>query len=45
MAATWHPSEGFEPLAMRLFIGTSYASAECYPMDDHDIIDIGLHII
>ncbi len=26
MAATWHTFEGFEPLAMRLFIGTSYTS-------------------
>jgi hypothetical protein len=30
---------------MCLFIGTSYASAACYPMDNCDIIDIGLHII
>ncbi len=45
MAATWHPFEGFEPLTMRLFIGASYASAACYPMDNHDIIDIGLRII
>ena len=27
MAADWNPSEGFEPLATRLFIGASYASA------------------
>jgi hypothetical protein len=27
MAADWHPSNGFEPLAMRLFVGASYASA------------------
>ncbi len=45
MAATWHPSKDFEPLAMCLFIGGSYASAACYPMDDHDVIDIGLRII
>ncbi len=45
MAAAWHPSKGFEPLAMHLFIGASYASAACYPMDDQDVIDIGLHII
>jgi hypothetical protein len=45
--ASWHPSEGFEPLAMRLFIGASYsyASAACYPMDNCDVIDIGLHVI
>jgi hypothetical protein len=27
IAADWHPSDGFEPLATRLFIGASYASA------------------
>ncbi len=45
MAATWHPSEGFEPLAMCLFIGTSYASAARYLMDNHDVSNIGLCII
>jgi hypothetical protein len=45
MAATWHPSKGFKPLATRLFIGTSYASAARYPMDNCDVINIGLHII
>ncbi len=45
MAATWHPSNGFKPLAARLFIGASYASTACYPMNDRDVIDIGLHVI
>jgi hypothetical protein len=45
MAADWHPSDGFEPLATCLFIGASYASAACYPMEDCDIIDIGLRVI
>ena len=45
MAADWHPSEGFKPLATCLFIGASYASAARYPMDDRDVIDIGLRII
>jgi hypothetical protein len=45
MAATWHPPEGFEPLAMHLFIGASYASAVRYLMDDREVIDIGLRII
>ena len=45
MAANWHPSNGFEPLATRLFIGASYTSAACYSMKDPDIIDIGLRII
>jgi hypothetical protein len=45
MAATWHPSKGFEPLAMRLFIGASYASTARYLMDNCYIINIGLHVI
>ena len=45
MAADWHPSEGFEPLATRLFVGASYASAARYPMDNRDVIDIGLRVI
>jgi hypothetical protein len=45
MAATCHPSKGFEPLTTRLFIGASYASAARYPMDDHDVIDISLRLI
>ncbi len=42
MAASWHASKGYEPLATHLFIGASYASAACYLMDDHDVIEIGL---
>ena len=45
MAANWHPADGFEPLATCLFIGASYASAERYPMDDRNVIDIGLRVI
>ena len=45
MAADWHPSDGFEPLATRLFVGASYVSAARYPMDDRDVIDIGLRVI
>jgi hypothetical protein len=45
MAADWHPSDGFEPLATRLFIGASYVSAARYPMRDQDIINIGLRVI
>ena len=45
MAADWHPSDGFEPLATRLFIGASYTSAARYPMDNRDVINIGLRII
>jgi hypothetical protein len=45
MAADWHPSNGFEPLTTRLFIGASYASAACYRMNNCNVIDIGLHVI
>jgi hypothetical protein len=45
MATTWHPSKGFKPLATPLFIGASCASAARYPMDDRDVIDIGLKVI
>jgi len=45
MAADWHPANEFEPLATCLFIGASYASAACYPMDDRDVINIGLSVI
>jgi hypothetical protein len=45
MAADWHPSDGFEPLATRLSVGASYKSAAHYPMNDHDVIDIGLREI
>ncbi len=45
MAANWHPSDGFEPLATRLFMGASFASTARYPMDDRDVIDIGLRVI
>ena len=45
IAANWHPSNGFKPLATRLFAGASYASVARYLMDDCDVIDIGLRII
>jgi hypothetical protein len=45
MATDWHPSNGFKPLVMCLFIGASYASAACYPMDNRDVINIGLRVI
>jgi hypothetical protein len=45
MAADWHPSDGFEPLATHLFVVASYASASRYPMDDRNVIDIGLRVI
>ncbi len=44
-AADWHPSDGFEPLATRLFSGMSYASAARYSTEERNIINIGLRII
>jgi hypothetical protein len=45
MAADWHPSNGFKPLMTRLFVGASYASVAPYPMNDCDVINIGLRVI
>jgi hypothetical protein len=45
MAADWQPANGFEQLVTRLFLGVSYASAARYPMEEHNIIDIGLRVI
>jgi hypothetical protein len=45
MAADWQPADGFEQLITRLFLGASYASAARYPMEERDIIDIGLRVI
>ncbi len=45
MAAEWHPSKGSEPLATRLFIGTSYARTARHPMRDCDVINISLRVI
>jgi hypothetical protein len=45
MAANWQPTNGFEQLVMQLFLGVSYASAARYPMEERNIIDIGLLVI
>jgi hypothetical protein len=45
MAADWQPTNGFEQLVTRLFLGMSYASAARYPMEERDIIDISLRVI
>ncbi len=45
MAADWHPSDSFKPLAMRLFVGASYTSAARYPMNDREVFDIELRVI
>ncbi len=45
MADNWQPTNGFEQLITRLFLGTPYASAARYPMEERDIINIGLRVI
>jgi hypothetical protein len=45
MAADWQPTDGFEQLLTRLFLGTLYASAARYPMEERNIINIGLRVI
>jgi hypothetical protein len=45
MDADCQPIDGFEQLVTRLFLGASYASAARYPMEEHDIMDIGLRVI
>jgi hypothetical protein len=45
MAADWQPTDGFEQLVTRLFLGAPYTSAARYLMEERDIIDIGLRMI
>jgi hypothetical protein len=45
MAIDWQPTNGCEQLITRLFLGTLYASAARYPMEERNIINIGLHVI
>jgi hypothetical protein len=42
MAADWHPTNGFDTLALHLFTGAAYASYTGYTMADRNIIDICL---
>ncbi len=45
MAADVQPTNGFEQLITQLFLGALHASAARYPMEERDIIDIGLRVI
>jgi hypothetical protein len=45
MAVDWHPSYGFDHFVLRLFTGAAFTSSAGYPMNDIDIINIGLHVI
>jgi hypothetical protein len=41
----WHPADGFDTLALRLFTGAAYAGCMGYMMADRNIDDIGLRVI
>jgi uncharacterized membrane protein YgcG len=45
MAANWQPTDGFEQLVTRLFLGTSYASTARYLKKECNIINIGLRMM
>ena len=45
MAADWHPSQGFETLENRLFIGQAYSHVTDHPISDDDLVDIGLRVL
>ena len=42
MATNWHPGNGFDALALRLFTGVAYANATGYPIIDRNI---GIRVI
>ncbi len=45
MASEWHPSMGFELLAARLLCGATFANLAKYPINDNDIVDIGIRVL
>ncbi len=45
MASEWHPSMGFELLAARLFCGATFANLAKYPINDDNILNIGIHVL
>ncbi len=45
MALEWHPSMGFELLAACLFREATFANLAKYPINDDNIIDIGIRIL
>jgi hypothetical protein len=44
MASEWHPSMGFELLAACLFRGATIANLAKYPINDDNILDIGIRV-
>jgi hypothetical protein len=45
MAVDWHPSDGFNHLVLRLFTSAAFACSAGYPVNNIDVIDIGLRAI
>ena len=45
MATNWHPGNGFDALALRLFKGAAYTNATGYPIVNCNILDIGIRFI
>jgi hypothetical protein len=45
MASELHPSMGFKLLAARLFRGATFANLAKYPINDDDIVNIGIHVL
>ncbi len=44
MASEWHPTMGFELLAAHLFCGATFANLAKYPINDNNIVDIGIRV-
>jgi hypothetical protein len=45
MASEWQPSMGFELLAAHLFRRATFAKLAKYPINDDDIIDMGIRVL
>jgi hypothetical protein len=45
MALEWHPSQGFQLLAVCLFRGATFVNLAKHPIPDDDIVNIGIPII
>ena len=45
MAQDWHPSQGFKTLENRLFLGQAYSHVADHPIEEKDMVDIGLRVL
>ncbi len=45
MAASWHPSMGFEVLTLHLFCGVTFARLSDPPITDKDTVDISICVL